>query len=135
MREADEGEADELQTITETSRAQGQEKEEDTAVEDDGAHGRALFLDGDGSPGKQTEGQMAPGERRQLGEHAGQGHAREDDERGRGPSKKLFWTRPLHAKAVVTTKTGIKKSQIAGQCCLVVIPSKGGFNCGGNLVK
>ena len=78
---------------------------------------------------------MAPGGRRRRGEAVGHAHEREDDERRRGPSKKSIWTRPLHAKAVVTTQTGIKRSQMAGQCCLVVSPLKGGFNCGGSLVK
>ena len=32
-------------------------------------------------------------------------------------------------------QTSIKKSQMAGKCCLVISPSKGGFNYGGSLVK
>ena len=78
---------------------------------------------------------MSPGGRLRHGPAGGHAHEREDDESRRGLSKKPFWTRPLHAKAVVTTQPGINKSQMAGQCCLGHIPYMGGINYSGNLVK
>ena len=84
---------------------------------------------------KRMEGERGPEKRQRRGEATGHAHAREDDERRRGPSKKQFFARQLHAKVVVTAQTGINKSQMAGKCCLVVSPPKGGFNCDGCLVK
>ena len=48
------------------------------------AHRRSLFGNGDGLPGKQTEGKMAPGERRQRGEGARHARARWDNDQGKG---------------------------------------------------
>ena len=47
---------------------------------------------------KQTEGERGPGERRRRGPAAGHAHAREGDERARGPSKNPSWARPTAAE-------------------------------------
>ena len=78
---------------------------------------------------------MAPGGRRRRGEAVGHAHEREDDERGRGPSKKTLWARPLHAKTVVTACTGAHSATRDAKRCLGVSPSWVGFNCGGNSMK
>ena len=67
--EVDEGHGDERGSGTREGRSHGAIN----ALSALCARGHALFLDGDGSPGKQTEGARAPEGRRRLGEAARHG--------------------------------------------------------------
>ena len=56
--------------------------------------------------------------------------------RGEGARAQMtFWTRTLHAKAVVTACRGAHSGTRPAKQCLGACPSWGGCNCGGSLVK
>ena len=55
-REGDEGDQDEQQRLTETRDARGQKNEVDIWEESNGAQGRSLFGQWNGSPEKKTKG-------------------------------------------------------------------------------